>query len=131
MAFFLRLAASSVGLSLSSFFSRAERPILISIMTRNGCWRECSSLSVAPVPVVYLSGTRIAPFHPGEKHGEAETAVSRLFFYVQVASSCRSLRPCPLPTLSCPNLYAWQNAFSRIKLNHSVLRNARTVCTCV
>jgi len=38
-------------------------------MTRNGCWRECSSLSAAPVPVVYLSGTRTAPFHPVEKHG--------------------------------------------------------------
>lgn len=40
-------------------------------MTRNGCRRECSSLSVAGVPLVYLSGARAAPFHPGETaHGE-------------------------------------------------------------
>lgn len=32
---------------------------------------------------------------------------------------------CPLPILSCSNLYVWQDAFSRFTLNHSVLRNVR------
>lgn len=80
------LPCPSFSLSLSSSLSLplpTELPILISIMTRNGCWRECSSLSVPAVPVVYLSGTRAAPFHPGEKHGEAETAASSLFFYAR------------------------------------------------
>lgn len=75
-------ARAILSFSFFFFFSRIERPILISIMTRNGCWRECSSLSIAPVPVVYLSGTRTAPFHPSEKHRETETAASRLFFYI-------------------------------------------------
>ena len=47
-------------LSLSISLHRPNSPILISIMTRNGCRRECSSLSVAGVPVVYLSGARAA-----------------------------------------------------------------------
>jgi len=102
-ASFFRPQHPRPSLSFSVSFPRAERPILISIMTRNGCWRECSSLSVAPVPVVYLSDTRTAPFHPGEKHGEAETAVSRLFFYVHVASFLATpLRPCLLPAFFSP-----------------------------
>lgn len=80
-----------------------------------------------PVPVVYLSGTRAAPFHPGEKHEEAETADSEFFFYIHVASLPLTLsspfQPSsslhllfPLLLLPCANLYAWQDAFPGITL---------------
>lgn len=101
-AFFLRSFSLRLSLAMRALFPSLFRsfpavlPILISIMTRNGCWRECSSLSVAAVPLVYLSGTRAAPFHPDEKHGEAETAVSSLFFYVDL-SPRPFARPFPAP----------------------------------
>lgn len=124
-----RSILSRPGLSLFSVsFARAERPILISIMTRNGCWRECSSLSVAPVPVVYLSGTRTAPFHPGEKHRGSRNCRFQPLFFLRVHVVCppsvsrfRSARLF-LSRLS-PNLYATgvRDAFPGITLNHSVL----------
>lgn len=76
-------------------------------------------------------------FTPSKSTGEAETAVSRLFFYVHVASP-----PLPAPSslspfepLSRSNLYAWQDAFPGITLNHSVLCSVGTtshlyVCVC-
>lgn len=101
-------------------------------MTRNGCWRECSSLSVAPVPVVYLSGTRIAPFHPGEKHGEAETAVSRLFFYVHVHVPLSASSPLvPFQLSPAPIFMPGKTPFRESRLITLFYVMPRAICTCM
>lgn len=81
-------------------YRNGERPILISIMTRNGCWRECSSLSTgAPVPVVYLSGRgnrAISPRRKARGGRNGTEAVPRLLFLYPSRRVVSTARPPPL-----------------------------------
>ncbi|KAI4487776.1 hypothetical protein M0802_011841 [Mischocyttarus mexicanus] len=52
---------------------------------RNGCWRECSSLSIAPTPLVYLSDTE-RTISPWQKSSGYEGSMTTSFGDIKMDS---------------------------------------------